>query len=696
MQKSALEININKVLQVAESLENILCRCFGPNGRHVLFTKATGELLITKDGRKVLECLLLQHPIARMIVNSACSHSKLTGDGVKSFVIMLCGVLRGLRAHTDKNGGQLLCENTLGRNRYQMQGHALKRISNLLMTFHSEVLEHMIYKHLTQHSLPILSTKKGLLCRASLQSVMYTYFCGRLGHNNQEFISRLACDFFYKCLLHSDSALELVELIKMYFPEMHTEVPGHAVDNSRILQGIVLHRQFSVYCPAEGELRALIVSQEIHQTLSASDVDFVVCSDSHLELSQNCLRQRTENIIKQLQNNQIKLILSSVKQSEIVHYFSNQSGISLVECVAPEEIDFVCRITGVSPLCIPLGTDVLSNHMTDSFLVGCCRPVVIGSKNYAHLILTSCLGFQPHSVVICGPVKGLTEQFISAFHGAFKMLRQLFQPIDASWEETRDNRDHCKVNESVSTPEQSITNCSCQKAACCDFSLHRIHSTINSPDHDQSQLSERVFGDGTINVNDGSYKGLQPNHMCLIKEEQEISQPIYSVKAITNSSEMASRVSCRKDPIVSKFNRPAVTDGQLHSTSLAGLVLPGGGTFEILLHYQLNELSRKFQNQDLAAACTIVGDALLCIPRYIHSARKGNGSFPLVYSQVISAYHGKDIENTARAGLESVSCKYQLLVSVLHCVSKLVTIDFIIGTKKAPHNAESEESDNDL
>ncbi|KAM8972819.1 BBSome complex assembly protein BBS10 isoform 2-T2 [Pelodytes ibericus] len=639
MQKSALEININKVLQVAESLENILCRCFGPNGRHVLFTKATGELLITKDGRKVLECLLLQHPIARMIVNSACSHSKLTGDGVKSFVIMLCGVLRGLRAHTDKNGGQLLCENTLGRNRYQMQGHALKRISNLLMTFHSEVLEHMIYKHLTQHSLPILSTKKGLLCRASLQSVMYTYFCGRLGHNNQEFISRLACDFFYKCLLHSDSALELVELIKMYFPEMHTEVPGHAVDNSRILQGIVLHRQFSVYCPAEGELRALIVSQEIHQTLSASDVDFVVCSDSHLELSQNCLRQRTENIIKQLQNNQIKLILSSVKQSEIVHYFSNQSGISLVECVAPEEIDFVCRITGVSPLCIPLGTDVLSNHMTDSFLVGCCRPVVIGSKNYAHLILTSCLGFQPHSVVICGPVKGLTEQFISAFHGAFKMLRQLFQPIDASWEETRDNRDHCKVNESVSTPEQSITNCSCQKAACCDFSLHRIHSTINK---------------------------------------------------------MASRVSCRKDPIVSKFNRPAVTDGQLHSTSLAGLVLPGGGTFEILLHYQLNELSRKFQNQDLAAACTIVGDALLCIPRYIHSARKGNGSFPLVYSQVISAYHGKDIENTARAGLESVSCKYQLLVSVLHCVSKLVTIDFIIGTKKAPHNAESEESDNDL
>ena len=52
-------------LRVAEVLETIVSCCVGPEGRQVLCTKPTGEVLISRDGGCLLEALHLEHPIAR-------------------------------------------------------------------------------------------------------------------------------------------------------------------------------------------------------------------------------------------------------------------------------------------------------------------------------------------------------------------------------------------------------------------------------------------------------------------------------------------------------------------------------------------------------------------------------------------------------------------------------------------------------
>lgn len=62
-------LDIGTLIQIAEALESIVCQCFGPNGGQVLFTKATGEILVTRDGQRVLNSLLLDHPIARYSEN---------------------------------------------------------------------------------------------------------------------------------------------------------------------------------------------------------------------------------------------------------------------------------------------------------------------------------------------------------------------------------------------------------------------------------------------------------------------------------------------------------------------------------------------------------------------------------------------------------------------------------------------------
>lgn len=61
----AAAVSVNGALQVVEVLETIVSRCVGPEGRQVLCTKPTGEVLLSRDGGRLLGALHLEHPIAR-------------------------------------------------------------------------------------------------------------------------------------------------------------------------------------------------------------------------------------------------------------------------------------------------------------------------------------------------------------------------------------------------------------------------------------------------------------------------------------------------------------------------------------------------------------------------------------------------------------------------------------------------------
>ncbi|XP_040199902.1 Bardet-Biedl syndrome 10 protein isoform X2 [Rana temporaria] len=753
-------LDISKILQVAGSLEKTICRSFGPEGGQVLFIKSTGELNITRDGKKILECLLLDNPVARIIVSCASKHYSVTGDGVKSFVLLLCAFLREIQRTTDKNEDLTLSGNSAGKVRHKSKCHTLRRISDMLLILQTTVLEPIIREGLRPHFLSMYTNQKGnvTLCRASLQQTLDTYFCGRNTCTNQGFLSRLACDYLLKCLACADDIAEVVRFVDKFFSELHTQAPGFPVENCRILPGLVLHRDFSVYCPVEGDLRALIVTDSIQQSLSASGIGFVVSSQIQLQISQQYLEQRTENIMKQFQMNKIKLILSVVKQHEMVSFYARLYGISIVECIPSEEIDLLCTAAGVTPV-----STVLSDHLQNNyFLVKTCQPILIGDKKYVHLVFSGSLAFKLHSIVLYGPVRGLSEQIASSFHGAFKMLKQLFQPVDASWELPLNNPDFCLPNRRVSAEEQRVTFSNCQNDSdCSDCHLQRMdqytpmQGTSNVPgdisdcsdchmqrmdQYTPMQGTSNVPGDisdcsdchmqrmdqytpmqGTSNVpgdiSDCSDCHLQRmdqytpmqgtsnvpgdisepalpeatyslrtcshlcigNHMCLHQLEQSIQQVV--------EGEPAQRLRCSVN-LKSKLPADVISHKQTLSTNI-GLVLPSGGVFEMLLHHHLHNFAKTCQEAELAMVCTVFGEALLCIPKHIYKARKER--FPLVYKQCIDALKSKEPIDITQTGLESVSCKYQLMASVLQCISKLVTVDLIIGINKGSRSVSCEE-----
>ncbi|NXX61657.1 BBS10 protein, partial [Scopus umbretta] len=212
------------------------------------------------------------------------------------------------------------------------------------------------------------------------------------------------------------------------FAELHAAVVGLPVASSRILPGLVLRRDFAAYCPADGDLRAVLVTEPLRPALSAPGVALVVDAEGRYQACLRWISRRTEALMKRLRSNGVRLLLSSVKQDDVVIYYAKLHGVSVVECLSSEEVALICEITGVSPYA-PFGEDV-HREITDTAVATFCQPLLLGSERCVHVGFTSVCAFQPHCLILCGPVAGVNEQHAAALQGAFTMLQQLFKRVD--------------------------------------------------------------------------------------------------------------------------------------------------------------------------------------------------------------------------------------------------------------------------
>lgn len=128
-----------------------------------------------------------------------------------------------------------------------------------------------------------------------------------------------------------------------------------------------------------------------------------------------------------------------------------------------------------------------------------------------------------------------------------------------------------------------------------------------------------------------------------------------------------------------------------------GCVIPAGGTFEFLLARALLRLVHT--HTDTSAVSQLLADALLTVPRQIYSYSQRH--FLRTQDRILNmiqthsppfslvSVEGSDCCGAPGAssklflqelGLESVTCKYQLLLAVAQCVSRLLQVDTVLQT----------------
>ncbi|XP_041114462.1 Bardet-Biedl syndrome 10 protein homolog [Polyodon spathula] len=719
-------LDIDTLIQIAETLESIVCQCFGPNGGQVLFTKATGELLVTRDGKRVLNSLLLDHPIARMIVDCVSAHCGVTGDGAKSFILLLSALLRGLQASVDKGtAGQSTCHNFLGRAKQRSE--EMKHVTDCLLTFQTQVLNQIIRQHLNQHVTSLFTGDQMTVTNDKIGSIMEAYFCGKIGNVHCKFLSEMACDFFFKCTCDRGRG-QTLNLICRHFLDLHTAVKGFPIGSSRVLEGLVLHRDFTVYCQTDGQLKVLVVTEPIQPPLSDAGTTLLLRSNFQLQSSNIWIAKRVEEIMNFLQQNQVKLLLSSVKQSDVVLYHAQLCGISVVQCIEADELSLFCYLAGIAPLSSPW--DILHSRDTDLANAVFCKPVLLGAHRYAHIGLMNRGDFSPHCVILCGPIPGLTEQCVSAFHGGLKMLQHAFEPVDlcqgqglcsrnsnnANANEAHQVLTHCSLKTIVQEDsiKDTINETSDRHDICCP-TTEEICASSNlvsdkeqrgvireDPKANQSSLAADVNLDirnaqtgilaGCKTTGDNLDEHLKQRNINCVNKAREMGS-VFGQHSCAFSSCAIQKESTAAKNTQRDIRGSALTQEHADVLIEAGSVLPVGGSFEFLLHHYLRLYAQHSLQPEVKTTCSLVADAVLNIPRNIYNTKSTNRHFLQVYTKVRNDIQSKGCISDGPGLLESVSCKYQLLVSVLQCARSLVTIDSLIGIDRKTQNTTKGEKE---
>ncbi|OWK56344.1 Bardet-Biedl syndrome 10 [Lonchura striata] len=486
----------------------------------------------------------------------ACSHRAATGDGAKSFAVLLAAVLGGLQA----------------------AGAGLRRA---LRDFETQVLERAAARGLRRHLRP---APPGSL-EPLLEPLLEPYLAGRLGPGERRRLARLGAEMCRRCAPAAAALPRVLRLLGRRFAELHAAVPGLPLASSRLLPGIILRRDFAAYCPTDGELRALLVTEPLRPALTAPGVEFVVDSESQYRASQRWIARRTEALMKRLQRNNVKLLLSSVKQEEVVIYYAKLHGVSVVEYLSSEEMALISEITGVSP-CTPVG-DNMDREITETAVVTFCQPLLLDSKRCVHIGFASVCAFQPHCLVLCGPVNGVNEQHAAALQEAFTMLQQLFKTVDQreGWKAEGESQsrasDVCTWHSSATQKQLVIENtCNTNQVSECQLKAVSDETEGKKFDPDKSDL--------------------------LVHSQKKHSIPVLVAR---NSDTVTAcecldvgkgleKTCCHIVPFKQEESCAGIAQDYSNCLIEAGSVLPVGGYFEILLHYYIQDYAKQCQHSE--------------------------------------------------------------------------------------------------
>uniref|UniRef100_A0A3Q4HVY1 Bardet-Biedl syndrome 10 protein homolog n=1 Tax=Neolamprologus brichardi TaxID=32507 RepID=A0A3Q4HVY1_NEOBR len=570
-------------------LEAVILRSFGPEGGQVLFTRDTGQVLLSRSGTRILTALHLEHPFARMVVECVWKHSSATGDGSKTFILLLASLLRLIHAAASKGSNVSHSYSSTKA----AEAATARHLADKLLAFGLKELDELIATGVVPYGgciswedFTVEAQTSSLTNNLCVQKLLRSFFHTRCGYTHCDFSSHLTCELLSHWNFKNQLPSFSLQLVSDYFPALHTPVSGFPVRSSRLIEGQVIHRDFATP-PLKTDhqpVKAVVLTGSLQPTLLSTGDVLELGYRGRMKEERSILHfsswmeSSLQGVIAKLQTLGVCVLLSAVKQSAAVLALATQAEMCLVECVSEDELSLFSQLSGTTPIwdC----SMIESEHVAT---LAFCRPIQLGAHRYKkHTSIT----IKPCSLIICAPGEGQIEQYACALQDAIRMLLRTWEPMLAA---------------ATTTSKSTLQS---HKGA----SLHTDSLTEQTP-----------------------YRSIAI---------QPIQKP--------------------------------------------GCVLSAGGLFELLLHYALLQHGHSCSvSPDLnidASVSQLLANALLSVPQKIYS----HSPHHFLESQRRVEGPLGDVSELD-LGLESVSCKYQLLLAVLQCVASLLKVDAVLPTHTALH-----------
>ena len=382
--RDAQRNNIMAARTIAEAVKSSL----GPKGMDKMLVDSSGDVIITSDGRTILDRMDIEHPAAKMMVEVAKAQDAEVGDGTTTVVIVAGELLGKAEDLIDKG----VHPTVIVEGYSKAADKALETLENI--------------------AIPVKPTGKEFL-----EKVAATSMASKLVSENKEQLAEIAVD----AVLHVSQ--KVGDEYKVDLDDIMVEKkPGESAAETKLIEGLVLDKEVVHSGMPKRVEKAKIALLESALEIEKTEFDAKINierpeqMESFMREEENMLKEMVEKIVASGAN----VVVCQKGIDDIVQHFLVRKGVLAVRRAKKSDMEKLGKATGgkvVTNLEGLTESDLGYAELVEERKIGDGKMTFIeGCKN-------------PHSVAIL--IRGGTEHFVDeaerSVHDALCVVRDVVQ-----------------------------------------------------------------------------------------------------------------------------------------------------------------------------------------------------------------------------------------------------------------------------
>jgi thermosome len=381
--RDAQRNNIMAAKTIAEAVKSSL----GPKGMDKMLVDSFGDVIITSDGRTILDKMDIEHPAAKMMVEVAKTQDAEVGDGTTTAVI-LAGELLG-KAEDLINKG--VHPTVIVEGYIKAADKALETLENI--------------------AIPVKPAEKGFL-----KKVAATSMASKLVAEKKEQLAKIAVE----------AVLSVAQKVGDYVVDLDDitieKKPGESLTETRLIEGLVLDKEVVHSGMPKRVEKAKIALLESALEIKKTEFDTKINierpeqMESFLREEESMLKAMVEKIVATEAN----VVICQKGIDDMAQHFLARKGVLAVQRVKESDIKKLAMATGGKPV-----TNLEALSKSDLGYAELVEERKIGNDKM--IFIEGCKNPRSVAILIRGADKRFLDEAERSVHDALCVVRDVVQ-----------------------------------------------------------------------------------------------------------------------------------------------------------------------------------------------------------------------------------------------------------------------------
>eukprot|EP01112_Ceratiomyxa_fruticulosa_P000378 TRINITY_DN10340_c0_g1_i1.p1 TRINITY_DN10340_c0_g1~~TRINITY_DN10340_c0_g1_i1.p1 ORF type:complete len:572 (+),score=108.43 TRINITY_DN10340_c0_g1_i1:197-1912(+) len=422
------------LVSISSSLAQSIASSFGPLGNDKMIINPANQVLITNRGSVILESLKVEHPAAKLLLDTAKAIDENYGDGSSSFIIMISAALRESLKLVGSDS-------------------AIPLVLSLSDVLHNFVLTELP-SELIKVSVGNFDKSEGEILDTATNLVR-TAISGKTGNKATKFLVELIISLVFGEKKSEDlKQFGLNEICSSLISTLPISlISGVPFQYSKVLDGVLFEGSLiknSHKAIFEQNLTFIALDCDFtgKQLPSKNQTTITLKGSADYQALANWESQRNNDVLENLGDWKVSVILCKGTITEENQSLIKSAGILAIERIEDDDLNHICVLAGVTQIYdISEIFNIKERKVEYIGTVNKIQEITHSGKSWIHFEVVENSSRIKHEnvkhytprrcLILHGPTEGLCKQYRDMLLKALRVLKTWSEPIYINGEQYR-------------------------------------------------------------------------------------------------------------------------------------------------------------------------------------------------------------------------------------------------------------------